>query len=215
MDSIAERTAHETELLRRAQAGDYEAFEALYQALEPAVRRFIRRLIGMHELEDDLIQVIFLAFFQHIKRIDPPEHLRPYVYRMARNRCYDELRRQGRYKVLSMDDDAVEVVVSFAGAAEGPTQEDAAYWLLLQLDVREAMERLPELQRQALMLYAEEELSYAEIATAMNTSVGTIKSRIHHAKKSLRRLLRPETLQALDEAFHDGYADETGEEDHG
>ncbi len=215
MDGIAERTAHETQLLHRAQHGDYEAFEALYHALEPAVRRFIRRLIGAHELEDDLIQVIFLALFQHIKRIDPPEHLRPYVYRMARNRCYDELRRQGRYQVLSMDDDAVEVVVSFAGASEAPSQEDAAYWLLLQLDVREAMERLPELQRQALILYAEEELSYAEIATAMDTSVGTIKSRIHHAKKSLRRLLRPETLQALDEAFHDEVPTDEGDEDDG
>lgn len=214
MDSIAERTARETGLLRRAQQGDYEAFEALYLALEPSVRRFVRRLIGAHELEDDLLQVIFLALFQHIKRIDPPEHLRPYVYRMARNRCYDELRRQGRYKPLSMDDDAVEVVVSFAGASETPQPEDAAYWLLLQLEVREAMEQLPELQRQALILYAEEGLSYAEIATAMNTSTGTIKSRIHHAKKGLRRRLRPETLKALDEAFHDEAPDHEGDEDH-
>lgn len=215
MDNIAERTARETELLLRAQQGDYEAFEALYQALEPSVRRFVRRLIGAHEMEDDLLQVIFLALFQHIKRIDPPEHLRPYVYRMARNRCYDELRRQGRYKPLSMDDEAVEVVVSFAGASETPQPEDAAYWLLLQLDVREAMEHLPELQRQALILYAEEELSYAEIATAMNTSVGTIKSRIHHAKKGLRRWLRPETLKALDEAFHGEAPEDEGDEDHG
>jgi RNA polymerase sigma-70 factor (ECF subfamily) len=215
MDVIAERTARETELLRRAQQGDYAAFEALYQALEPAVRRFVRRLIGLHPLEDDLLQVIFLALFQHIGRIDPPEHLRPYVYRMARNRCYDELRRQGRYTVMSMDDDAVEVVVSFAGAAEVPQAEDAAFWLLLQLEVREAMERLPELQRQALILYAEEELSYAEIADVMDTSVGTIKSRLHHAKKTLRRLLRPETLQALDEAFHDEAPHDEGDEDDG
>ncbi len=206
-DRIAERTAQETELLLRAQLGDFDAFEELQMALEPPVRRFIRRLIGVHDLEDDLVQVVFIALFQHLKRIDPPEHLRPYVYRMARNRCYDELRRQGRYRSLSLDDEAVEVRVSYAGANDAPSPEDAAYWLLLQLEVREAMEQLPELQREALILYSEEEMTYAEIAAAMNTSLGTIKSRIHHAKKSLRRLLRPETLHALDQAFASENAD--------
>lgn len=206
-DAIAERTAQESELLLRAQLGDFDAFEELQAALEPPVRRFIRRLIGVHDLEDDLVQVVFIALFQHLKRIDPPEYLRPYVYRMARNRCYDELRRQGRYRSVSLDDEAVELRVSYAGANQAPSHEDAAYWLLLQLEVREAMEQLPELQREALILYSEEEMTYAEIAAAMNTSLGTIKSRIHHAKKSLRRLLRPETLHALDEAFASENAD--------
>jgi RNA polymerase sigma-70 factor (ECF subfamily) len=208
VDEVAERTARETEWLQQAQRGDFEAFEQLQRALEPAVRRFVSRLIGDADLEEDLVQVVFIALYQHIGRIDPPEHLRPYVYRMARNRCYDELRRQGRYRNVSLDEEAVEMHVSFTSAGDAPTHEDTAYWLLLHLEVREAMERLPELQRQALILYAEEGLSYAEIATAMDTSTGTIKSRIHHAKKSLRRLLRPETLHALDEAFRDEAADE-------
>lgn len=208
VDGVAERTAHETELLARARQGDFDAYEELQRALEPSVRRFVRRLIGDSDLEDDLVQVVFIAFYQHMDRIDPPEHLRPYIYRMARNRCYDELRRQGRFRDVSLDDDAVEMRVSFVNAGDAPSPEDTTFWLLLQLEVREAMERLPELQRQALILYAEEGLSYAEIATTMAASAGTIKSRIHHAKKTLRRLLRPETLQALDEAFRDDGADE-------
>ena len=63
------------------------------------------------------------------------------------------------------------------------------------------MERLPELQRQALILFSEEGLSYNEIAEAMDTSIGTVKSRLFHAKQGLRRLLRPDTLQALDVEF--------------
>jgi RNA polymerase sigma-70 factor (ECF subfamily) len=207
-DGIAERTAHETNLLNRAREGDIEAFNDLQRQLEPSVRRFVRRLIGNSDLEDDLVQVVFIALYQHMGRIDPPEYLRPYLYRMARNRCYDELRRQGRYQIRSLDDEAMELHVSFVSAQETPSQEDAAYWLLLALEVREAMEQLPELQRQALILYAEEGLTYAEIAEVMETSSGTIKSRIHHAKKSLRRRLRPETLQALDEAFRDEPVDE-------
>jgi RNA polymerase sigma-70 factor (ECF subfamily) len=208
VDGFADRTAYETELLNRARAGDFEAYGDLQRQLEPSVRRFVRRLIGDSDTEDDLVQVVFIALYQHMGRIHPPEYLRPYLYRMARNRCYDELRRQGRYQVRSLDDEAMELHVSFTSAQETPSHEDAAYWLLLALEVREAMERLPELQRQALILYAEERLSYAEIAEAMETTTGTIKSRIHHAKKSLRRLLRPETLHALDEALRDEPADE-------
>jgi RNA polymerase sigma factor (sigma-70 family) len=64
--------------------------------------------------------------------------------------------------------------------------------------VKEAIDRLPEMQRQTLILYSEEQLSYAEIAVAMDTSIGTVKSRLFHAKKLLRQMLRPETLQALE-----------------
>jgi RNA polymerase sigma-70 factor (ECF subfamily) len=83
----------------------------------------------------------------------------------------------------------------------GDEPEEVAHWLLIQLEVREAIDRLPEMQRQALILYSEEDLSYTEIAAVMETTVGTVKSRLFHAKQTLRRLLRPETLEALDGAF--------------
>ena len=85
--------------------------------------------------------------------------------------------------------------------------EEATYWLLMYLEVQEAMERLPEVQREALILYSEENLSYAEIAEAMNTSIGTVKSRLFYAKKTLRQLLSVETLQALDMEFGKGATD--------
>ena len=77
--------------------------------------------------------------------------------------------------------------------------EDVAHWLMLHMEVQEAMDQLPELQRQTLILYAEEGLSYAEIAEVMNTSIGTVKSRLYYAKRQLRKLLHPDTLRALDE----------------
>ena len=57
---------------------------------------------------------------------------------------------------------------------------------------------LPELQRQTLILYAEEEMSYGEIAQAMNCSMGTVKSRLFYARKTLRHFMRPDTLKVLD-----------------
>jgi RNA polymerase sigma-70 factor (ECF subfamily) len=191
----------EYELLELSRAGDYDAFGELQQALDQPIRRFIHRLIGYHDAEDDIVQTVFIALYRNMHRIDPVENLRPYIYRMVRNRCYDELRSQGRFQKVSLDDEPAEMWVSFTTQDETPHSEDVAHWLLLHLEVREAMDRLPELQRQTLILYAEEEMSYAEIAKAMNCSFGTVKSRLFYAKRTLRQLVRPETLKALEAEF--------------
>ena len=197
----------EAELLKLAQDGDYDAFEALYTALEPGLARFVRRLIGDGYESEDVVQDTLTSLYVNLVKIDPPEKLRPYVFRIARNRCYDILRKQGRYEEVSIDadeDDSFNVRVSFQLADERvPMPEEVSHWLLLHLEVSDAIERLPELQRQALILYAEEELSYAEIADVMNVSIGTIKSRIFHAKQTLRRMLKPATLEAIEDEMDD------------
>ncbi|MBK8136853.1 MAG: hypothetical protein IPK52_13635, partial [Chloroflexi bacterium] len=75
--------------------------------------------------------------------------------------------------------------------------EEVTHWLLLGLEVRQSIDRLPELQRQTLILFCEEAMSHAEIAEVMDVSIGTVKSRLFHAKKGLRGLVRPELLLAI------------------
>lgn len=189
--------------LLAAQGGDLAAFDLLHAALESDLLRFVRRLIGyQHNQAEDIVQETFLTLYTHLAQIDPPEKLRPYLFRVARNRCYDLLRRQGRYEQLSLDEEPVQVRVSFSqGDQSTPPPDEVTHWLLLHLEVQEAIDNLPENQRQALILYAEEGLSYAEIAEVMEVNIGTVKSRLHHAKKTLRRLLRPETLLAINEGL--------------
>ncbi|GIL09428.1 MAG: RNA polymerase subunit sigma-24 [Chloroflexota bacterium] len=195
----------EDELLVLAQAGDDVAYGALVLKLESPVRRFAHRLIGQSWAEDDIVQDVFMSLLQHLDRVDPARGVRPYIFRMVRNRCYDELRRQGRYETVPIDDEPAEDGGTVATLEAPDSQpDDAAHWLMLQLEVREAMEALPEPQRQALILFAEEELSYAEIAEVLGTNIGTVKSRLFHAKKALRRLLRPETVQAIETGLRDG-----------
>lgn len=187
----------EHELFLQAQAGDIEAFEDLRERLYTPVRRFVRRLIGMHDAEDDIIQDVFIALYYNLHRINSEDSMRPYLFRMVRNRCYDELRRRGRYDVLSLDDEPVQMWVSLVKQSASKPEE-LTHWMLLYLEVQEAMEQLPELQRQALILYSEENLSYAEIAEVMDVNIGTVKSRLYHAKQNLRRLLHPDTLRAVE-----------------
>ncbi len=192
--------ADENDLLRALQEGDNDAFVLLMQRLESPLRRYVRRLIGDSDTEDDIVQDVFFSLYRKSDRIDARRGLRPYLFRMARNRCYDELRRQGRFQSVSLDEEPEGKSFSLAETLPDPAEptDELAHWLFIQLVVREAMEKLPENQRQALILYAEEQMSYAEIALATNTNPGTVRSRLSHARRTLRRLVPPWVLAALD-----------------
>lgn len=178
-----------------------DACETLLLRLDPDIRRFVRRLINHVETEDDIVQEVMIAFYQNLQRINPVDTLRPYIFRIARNRCYDELRRSGRLESMSLDDEPVELHISFTETHKQPAPDDLTHWLLLEMEVREALDRLPETQRQTLLLYSEEGMSYSEIADIMEVSIGTVKSRLYYAKKNLRGYIRPETLDVLDNEF--------------
>lgn len=189
----------EAALLSAARQGSHVAFADLQARLMPEVSRFVRRLVGNTDM-DDVVQEVFIALYRHLAQIDPPGKLRPFLFRVARHRCYDALRRRGRYEPASLDEEPLMEWVSLVNADVG-RPEELAHWLLMHLEVREAMERLPEAQHEALILYAEEGLSHAEIAEVLGISIGTVKSRVHYARKALRGLLRPETVKALDMEF--------------
>lgn len=192
---------YEQELLLAAQDGDLDAYEELQGLLEPDIRRYVQGKIYDSYVVDDILQDVFLAFYQNLQRIDPVENLRPYIFRIARNKCYDDLRKLERNSNVSLDDEPVQMRVSFTEAQHQLKPDDLTHWMLLHLEVQAAIEQLPENQREALILYSEEQMSYAEIADIMECSIGTVKSRLYYAKKNLRGLMNQETLAVLDEEF--------------
>ncbi|GAB5494381.1 MAG: sigma-70 family RNA polymerase sigma factor [Phototrophicaceae bacterium] len=188
-------------LLEAAQSGDIDAYEELQILLEPDIRRFVKRKIYDPYTVDDVIQEVFLAFYQNMHRINPIENLRPYIFRIARNKCYDDLRKLERNHNVSLDDEPVRMRVSFTEASNQPKPDDLTHWMLLHMEVQEAMAQLPDNQREVLVLYSEDQMTYAEIADIMDCSIGTVKSRLYYAKKNLRGLMNPETLSVLDDEF--------------
>ena len=188
----------EHELFEEAEAGNRTAFDRLQEILDPSVRRFVRRLVGISEAEDDIVQDAFLALYMNLERLESSEHLRPFLFRVVRNRCYDTLRRQGRFQFVPLDaaSEGSAVAPSFLTDRRKQPDEEL-HWRLLYAEVQKAINRLPEIQRQAIILYCEEDLTYAQIAEAMATDIGTIKSRIFYGRRNLLNLLKPETLEAL------------------
>lgn len=191
----------EQALLQAAIAGDGDAYEALQLRLEPDIRRYVGRKIYDVFTVDDILQEVFWRFYQNMHRIDPLSNLRPYLFRIARNATYDHLRKVQRRETVSLDDEPVRMRVSFAEAKHQPKPDDLTHWILLHMEVEEAINNLPDSQRETLVLYSEEQMSYAEIAEVMDCSIGTVKSRLYYAKKNLRGLLNPETVTVLDDEF--------------
>jgi RNA polymerase sigma-70 factor (ECF subfamily) len=193
---VSENVEHE--LFQKARAGDRAAFDCLQEELEAPVRRFIRRLVGQSHSEDDIVQDAFLALYMNLEHLDSGEHLRPFLFRVVRNLCYDELRRKGRFQFASLDQGPDESGALFPPLADSRSPPDEeVHWILLYSEVQKAMDRVPELQRQTMILYCEQDLTYQQIAEAMATDIGTVKSRIHYGRKNLRKLLKPEILEAL------------------
>lgn len=170
----------EHDLFWLAKAGDRDAFNRLQEELETTVRRFIHRLVGVSPWEDDIVQDAFLALYVNIDRV---ENLRPFLFRVVRNRCYDELRRKGRFQSVLPDeaiDDNPDIYLSFLTDRRPPPDEEL-HWNLIGSEVERGINRLPESQRQTMILCCEEDLSYQQIAEVMATDIGTVKSRIHYA----------------------------------
>ena len=186
------------DLLERAHSGDRTAFGVLQCALAPALERFVVRLIGLTGDEHDIVQKAFVALWSNIRGVSAPDKISPFLYRVARNLCYDELRRRGRFPHVEANDDELPTPLDAPYSVwSGDLPDEALHWVELYERVQTAMNRLPELQRQALILYAEEGLTYAQAAEAMNVDIGTIKSRIFHGRKKLEKLVGPDVRVAL------------------
>ena len=170
-------------LLRAAQVDPSDHFAALQCYLEADIHRFVRRLIGSNDA-DDIVQDTFIALYSNLERIDPPEKLLPFIYRVARNRCYDALRKGRRHQIMSLD-----AIAEPRSMSAFSYPEDQTHWRMMMEQVLLAVELLTEPQRQTLILYCEEAFSIQEVAEIMNTSPGTVKSRLYYARQTLRRIL--------------------------
>ena len=175
----------EANLLMRASRGDETAFLVLYERHRRPVFRFAYRLLGSASLAEDVTHDCFLAVLKRPEGYQPDRAaLRTYLCAAARNLSFKQLRRRG----VETTEEEVPEPQAEAGAPE-PLRK-----LLddeVAAEVRLAVEALPPLQREALVLFEYEELSLAEIAQVAETDVGTIKSRLHRARERLRHTLAP------------------------
>jgi RNA polymerase sigma factor (sigma-70 family) len=163
-------------LIALTRRGQHAAFETLFSRYHTRLLSFCRHMLGSREDAEDVLQEVFAAAFNAVLADERPINVRPWLYRIARNRSLNHLRRASAIGVDSMD-------VHFAehGLSTGDQVLRRESFHELIGDVHQ----LPETQRTALLLREIDALSYEQIALAMDTTVPSVKSLLVRARISL------------------------------
>ena len=170
------RLQSDERLIALVRRGNQHAFEALVARYQSRLLAFCRHMLSSKEDAEDVLQEVFAAAFNAILADEREINVRPWLYRIARNRSLNHLRRATAVGVDSMD-----VHLSEGGLTTADKVHKREEFRLLIADVQD----LPETQRTALLLREIDALSYEQIAEAMETTVPSVKSLLVRARVSL------------------------------
>ncbi len=173
--------ANETELVTRAQNGDRNAFSELVRTHAQGVLNVIYRMCGDMQVAEDAAQETFIQAWLRLPSYRPRASLRNWLYRIAVNMAIDMLRKEKRILPGAVED------LNLTDSRPGPEALAASSERTKM--VQEAVLALPEASRAVLVLREYEDLSYQEIADALDIPVGTVMSRLNYARKLLREKL--------------------------
>lgn len=167
----------ERELVVRAQSGDEEAFSELAFMAGDRLFAVAQRILRDVDLAEDATQQAIVTIWQELPRLRDPERFRAWSYRILVNACYGEARKERRWSpglhVLETDSGGDDPTVSVADRDQ----------------LERAFRRLTPEQRAALVLQHYLDRSLPEIAEILSIPIGTVRSRIHHAKRAMRAAL--------------------------
>lgn len=180
--------AEDVRLMQLAGTGDMAAFEQLVERHQRLVIGTVGRMLGSQSDAEDIAQQVFLRVWKNAARYVPQARFTTWLLKITRNLVFNEMRRRSRHPQVPLQPDPEE--------EERPLKDDHAVApdasLLdaeLQQAVDAAISQLPDTQRMAVILRRYEELSYEEIAEALDQSVSAVKSLLFRARTELRERL--------------------------
>jgi RNA polymerase sigma-70 factor (ECF subfamily) len=162
-------------LILRCQMGDKDAFAGLIERHQAALRYFISRLLDDPQASEDLIQETWLTVIGRIHGLKKPEAFSTWLYRIARNKVYHQLRRKKAWAELNEN-----IAIPDENEDDVSSLEDMA-------KVHTCLKRLRAEYKEVLMLRFLEQMSYHQIAQILDCNLGTVKSRVHYAKLALKK----------------------------
>lgn len=198
--ALDEEARLDERLVRNAQAGDLPSFNALVTRHEHAVYAVCLRMLREVPAAEDATQDTFVRAWTSLDSFRGGL-VRPWLLRIATNRCLDLIRASGRRPSTSLDAEPVEVEPRWTSQTGDPEHPEAfAARAELSGFLERALGQLPEDQRSAIILADIHGLSYEEIAETMRVAVGTVKSRISRSRARLREILHadPDARELFD-----------------
>jgi len=187
--SASPRTATDEELLRATADGDEEAFLEIYRRHRDRVFRFAYRMTGSADAARDVTHACFTSLLESPARYDARRAgLGTYLCTAARNQTLRRASRQWRERAGTPAD---------TWPSPGPSPLESVLKAEKARLVSQALARLAPLHREVLILFEYEDLALAEIARIVGAEVGTVKVRLHRARRRLRRALEAHVRNGL------------------
>lgn len=178
----------ESYLIKQSQGGDAAAFNYLVETYQQRIYNLSLRMMGNSESAEDATQEAFLNAFRAIRSFRSGS-FKAWLFRIATNVCYDQLRSNKRRPATSLDELILdpENPIDFPDSSETP--EDYALRSELGRSIQQGLLSMSPDHRAVLVLIDIQGMSYDEVAEITNTQLGTIKSRLSRARRHLRDFL--------------------------
>jgi RNA polymerase sigma-70 factor (ECF subfamily) len=180
---------NEKALIEGAREGDRRAQQSLVRLYEQRIYGHILRLVKNTEDARDILQDTMVRALTQINQYNPAHSFAGWLFRIATNKALDHLRRRRiEFRTFAYDEE-----VTIDSVANGSAPGDEAIARKLDWETVEAcMEKLDPRYRTALFLRYKDDLSYKEIAEALEIPMGTVKVLLHRGREELKRLVRKE-----------------------
>ncbi|WP_054950951.1 RNA polymerase sigma factor SigW [Numidum massiliense] len=187
---MQEENKLEALLIQRAVDGDETAFIGIVEQYKDKIYYLSLRMLRSAQDAEEIAQETFLRVYKNLDRFDPQRKFSTWIYRIATNLCIDHIRKRKAHYSLddSIGDDDGEDWYSRQESSE-PTPEESLMSLELRTKVKDAIEELPAHYKAAIVLRYFHDMTLAEIGEVLSLPVSTVKTRVHRARESLRKVL--------------------------
>lgn len=173
--------------LEKCKEGDYSAFNHIVNEYNNRAYYYALSILHNHHDALDLGQDSFVKAFRAIKTFDTTKPFLPWLLRIVRNLCFNELKKKKRRAESPGPEEDNIFLETISAKTKTPYENVVAKEL--QNTIQNALKKLPEAQREVVFLFHFQELTYEEIAEVMDVPVGTVMSRLFHGRKKLAEIL--------------------------
>jgi len=173
--------------VRKARKGNKKAFEKLLLKYQKRIYYSVRKMILDHDDANDIVQDTFIKAYSNLHQFDEGFSFYPWLHRIAINTTLNFQKKRSRIKESFIDpeqDEVTQITIEYGNPLEEVIKSE------FNLNLRQAMNRLPLEQRMVFVLRTSEDLSYQEISERLDISMGTVMSRLSRARAKLKEFLQ-------------------------
>ncbi len=179
----AVEVCEEYQWMEQIAVGNQAVLRQLIEKWQKPLFHFFRRFLNQAQTAEDLTQMVFIRVYQAAPRYQPTARFSTWLFHIARKLLYNEFRRMGRKPSTALED-LPEIVQQHATSDSSRGLQEWEEWM------QQALNQLPDRQKEIMLLHVQQGFSYEEIAAITQNSVSTVKSTLYRSRQTLKSLLQ-------------------------